>query len=178
MRRGEVLGLTWDDFDAERRTLTVRRALSQVGPTQVIVKEPKTGRSRSVVIHDSMVEELTKHRQWQLGLKEALGCEYSDKGRICANPDGGMMTPSLLSKQFKRICRANRIDLTFHGLRHTQATTLITSGVPVRVVSERLGHSNTSITQDIYTHVLPHMQEKAAEVIGQLMDGDRDDARE
>ena len=81
-----------------------------------------------------------------------------------------MMTPSLLSKEFKRLAQSVGVDITFHGLRHTQATALIGSGVPVKVVSERLGHANTGITQDIYTHVLPHMQEHAADVVGQMMD--------
>ncbi len=69
------------------------------------------------------------------------------------------------TRTFGRIANHLALPITLHGLRHTHATALIAAGVPVKVVSERLGHASVLITQDIYTHVLPHMQTQAADVI-------------
>jgi integrase len=168
--RREVLALKWEDLDRTAKTLSFRPALSQLTAANVIVEEAKTGKSRTVAIHGAMVQGLVKHPEHQAWLKANLASEYHDEGWVCAKTDGIRMTPSLVSKEFKRLAGLVGVDVAFHGLRRTQAAGLIMSGVPVKVVSERLGHSNTTITQDVYSHVLPHMQEHAANIIGKIMD--------
>jgi integrase len=168
MRRGEALGLKWEDFDEERRTLCVRRSISQV-VGRVFPKEPKSGRSRVVVMPETLVRELVQHRQQQALNKTLLGEDYKDDGWICASGDGSLITPNALGKGFMRLARAAQVKTTLHGLRHAQATQLIMAGVPAKVVSERLGHANTGITQDLYTHVLPHSQQQAADVMERLI---------
>jgi len=164
VRRGEAVGLKWDDFDSERRTLTVRRSLSQV-KDGVVEKETKTDRARVVMIPEMLVSDLKAHRQEQERRKQILGEQYKDEGWICAGLHGERMAPKWLGNQFTRLARSVGVNITLHGLRHTQATALIMAGVPVKVVSERLGHSTVAITQDIYAHVMPHMQQRAAEVM-------------
>jgi len=117
------------------------------------------------MIPDTLVAELEAHRRDQELKKEFLGSEYEDNGWICADPYGRRLSPKWLGNQFSRLAKSVGVRLSLHGLRHTQATMLIMAGVPVKVVSERLGHSTVTITQDIYAHVMPHMQQQAPDVM-------------
>ncbi len=164
MRRGEVLGLKWEDLGIEKCTLNVRRSITQIPGCKPAPKEPKTGRARIVAIPLSIVKLLQAHQAEQLRSAHA-----NDQDWICTHPDGSPITPNAMTKSFMRIRDKLGIKISFHGLRHTQATELILAGVPVRVVSERLGHANTTITQDVYGHVLPHAQREAADVIERML---------
>lgn len=161
VRRGEVLGLQWQDFDTERKTLAVRRSIAEAGG-ELHVKETKTGRSRVVMIPDSLIQALREHKQIQdeLGLNTPW---------ICARTDGSVMTPGAFDEAFRRLRKKIGVGVSLHGLRHTQATQLMAAGIPVKVISERLGHSTISVTMDIYSHVLPHMQTEAVKVIEKML---------
>jgi integrase len=161
MRRGEICALQWQDFDPTAHLLLVRRALSRIRDTQIQVKDPKSGRARVVTINPSLVAALEQHR--------AHSPYTAPADWICARADGTALNPSTLTKAFTKIATRLGLSITFHSLRHSQATTLIAAGVPVKVVSERLGHASVGITQDIYTHVLPAMQQHAADVVEQLL---------
>jgi len=168
MRRGEVLALQWQDYNPMTKTIVIQRALSQISTDNVIVKGTKTDRARVVLINDSMVEELNRHKEKTL--------YNGPTDWICARADGKHHIPRHLTRAFERIARRLGINqLTLHGLRHSHATTLIAAGVPVKTVSERLGHSTVVITQDIYAHVLPHMQRQAADAIELLWQKKDDD---
>jgi len=167
MRRGEVVGLKWEDFSLERRTLTVRRSLCQLRGAGVIEKSTKTGKARVVVLPENVADELAAHRESQQRLAAQPAC---DPPELDMHEYGGhRLSPDVLTKAFRRIACRIGLQINYHGLRHTQATMLIMAGVPAKVVSERLGHSTIQITRDIYAHVLPHMQEQAAEVIGEIL---------
>ena len=85
--------------------------------------------------------------------------------------DGSPIDPDRVSKEFPKLVRAEGLPhLTFHGLRHAHATLALSAGVNPKIVSERLGHSSISVTMDIYSHVLPGMQEEAALAVEQLLD--------
>lgn len=171
MRRGEVLGLQWQDFLPEKSTIIVQRALSQLSDDNVIVKGTKTDRVRVVLINPSLVEELNRHR---------TASRYNKPTDwVCAGPDGNHLVPRKLTRYFEGLVDRLGIDITLHGLHHSHATALIAAGVPVKAVSERLGHSTIVITQDTYAHVLPTMQIQAAETMekiwkmkGNATDGD------
>lgn len=168
LRRGEVLGLKWQDLDANARTLAVRRSICRVGGRN-IVKSTKTGKSRVIKIPAVLVEELQRHRKAQESLS-ALKPSFKPEGWMF--PDtrtGETLNPQALGSAFDRIAGELGIGVTLHGLRHTQATTLMAAGVPVKVVSERLGHSTTAITLDTYSHVLPHLQDSAADVMEDVL---------
>lgn len=162
VRRGEALGLQWQDFDPEHKTLAVRRSIAQT-PGELHVKETKTGRSRVVMIPDNLVQALQEHRQTQA----TLGI---DTPWICARMDGLVMKPGAFDEAFRRLRTKIGIKVSLHGLRHTQATQLMAAGVPVKVISERLGHSTVAITLDVYSHVSPHMQAEAVKVIEAVWD--------
>jgi integrase len=154
LRRGEVLGLRWQDVDFKNSTLQVTQAVELVGG-KIAIKPPKTERSaRTIKIPSSPAAELERHRKEQLEqrLKVGLG------GRselVLTTPLGETVNPDWLTEAFvKRVASTGLKPITFHGLRHTHITLLLKGGVPVHIVSARAGHSRPSITLDTYCHLL------------------------
>lgn len=112
------------------------------------------------------ITALRKHRKEQAREKLLLGYEYKNSGLVCAQKDGTPINPGSLSKTFLAIVRRTGLPhVRFHDLRHTHATQLLRQGINPKVVSERLGHASVSVTLDIYSHVLPGMQQEAAKKI-------------
>jgi len=166
MRRGEILGLLWQDVDLNAATATVCRSLQQVRG-KVSFKQPKTARSRRLVTLPALaVDALIRHKARQAEIRLQLGPAYDDHGLVVANPDGMPMSPGAFTHAFILLAKkAGRPRLRFHDLRHGHASQLGRLNVPVKVISERLGHSSVAITLDLYSHVLPGMQEDAARKI-------------
>jgi integrase len=168
-RRGEALGLTWDDLDLEANTITIRRALVPLGAA-VIVSEPKTARGRRRIALDPLtLAALKAHAARQAD--EQTRCEsWSETGYIFTTEEGQPLDPHRISKAFERHLRAAALPrIPLHGLRHTYATLALSSGVNPRIVSGRLGHSTVALTLDIYSHVLPQADQEAAERIAALI---------
>lgn len=165
MRRGEVLGLKWDDVDFENKKIRIKRSLCFVSGQGLIFKEPKTQKSkRQISISQHVVNVLKKHKQKQEFQKEKLWRQYEDNNLIVCTDDGKPLDPRNLLRQFYRLIEeANVPRISFHDLRHTHATILMQQGENPKVVSERLGHSRVGITLDLYSHVSDDLQEQAAE---------------
>lgn len=163
MRRGEILGLRWKDVDLEGATLAVRQSLEQTA-AGLSFKQPKTAKSRRVVALPAFtVEGLKQHRARQATERLALGAAYTDNGLVCPAADGAPWRPNAFSAAFVALIRKTTLQaVRFHDLRHTHATQLLRNGIHPKVVSERLGHATVGITLDVYSHVMPGMQEEAA----------------
>jgi integrase len=153
LRRGEVLGLRWQDIDFKKGTLQVTQSV-EVIRGKLSLKQPKTERSaRTIKLPASVMRDLEGHRKEQLEqrLKVGLG------GRpelVFTSPLGGILRPDTFSDSFaNKVSQAGIRPVTFHGLRHTHITLLLKSGVPVHVVSAT-GHAKPSITLDTYCHLL------------------------
>ena len=166
LRRGEVLGLRWDDVDLEQGSLTVRQCLQRTRGGLSFVP-PKTQRSRrTVALPAFAVERLVQYRGEQAEEILRLGPAYQDDDLVIAREDGSPWSPDAFSKAFRALARkADLPRMTFHCLRHTHASQLCKAGVHVKVISERLGHSTVGITLDLYSHLLPGMDEDAAQRI-------------
>jgi integrase len=162
LRRGEILALRWQDVDLDKGTLAVRQTLEQT-KGGLAFKEAKTQKSRRLVaMPDILVEALRKHRIAQGKQRLALGVTYQDLGLICPQDDGSPRSPNALSCAFRDlVSRLEVRRVRLHDQRHTHATQLFKHNVHPKVVSERLGHANIAITLDVYSHVLPGMQEEA-----------------
>jgi integrase len=161
MRLGEILALKWSDIDLECRECQVVRSLQQTD-AGLSFKTPKTRRSRRTILLPQMaVTALKAHRAQQNEERLLMGAGYDDQGLVFARPDGSMWPPVQFSSDFRRLIRRHGFNIRFHDLRHTHASQLLKAGVPVKVVSERLGHATASITLDVYSHVLPGMQADA-----------------
>ena len=173
MRRGEVLGVRWQDINLEAGRLAVRRSLIPLGG-EVIVSEPKTARGRrSIALDVETVEVLKAQAAKQLQEQQQFGEGWTDSGYLCTKEDGEPYHPEVASRYFRQAVRRAMLPMIRpHDLRHTHATLALQAGIHPKVVSERLGHANISITLDTYSHAIPAMQEEAAERIAELVSGE------
>jgi len=170
MRRGEALGLRWEDVDLEAGRLAVRRALIPHG-RGVIVSEPKTARGRrSIALDPETVEVLKAQAARQLAEQDDWGDAWTDSGHVFTKEDGEALDPEDVTRYFRRTVKAAMLpQIRLHDLRHTHATLALRAGIHPKVVSERLGHAAVSFTLDVYSHAIPAMQEEAANLIAELV---------
>jgi integrase len=176
MRRGEALGLRWDDIDLSEGRLSVNRTLVQVGDyrsgdTGSAWGTPKTARGRRAISLDpETVAALRAHRSRQHQERLAAGSLYGDQGLVFCSRIGHPMHPKVVSNQFRKaVARHAMPYLSVHGLRHSWATLALQAGIHPKIVQERLGHSTISITLDIYSHVNPAMDADAANTVAALI---------
>ena len=176
LRRGELLGLRWQDVDLDAGVIHVRQTAQWLPGEGSIFRSPKTERSRrAVVLAPSTVQVLREHRRSQLEERLAVGAAYQEYGLVFATPLGTPMDPSNLRRAWRRIVKSFGLTgLRFHDLRHAHATLMLLGGVHPKVVSERLGHSSVGITLDTYSHVLPSLQAQAAVSLERLFAAGKD----
>jgi len=172
MRRGEVLGLRWQDIDFDRRRLAIRQTIISID-YQVEISEPKTARGRrSVALDTGTVTALKAHRAAQNQEKLKLGEAYQDMGLVFCRADGTPVHPDRFTQMFDKHVKASGLPrIRLHDLRHTHATLALAAGIHPKVVSERLGHSTVAFTMDVYSHAIPSMEAEAAETIANLVRG-------
>ncbi|MEW6770240.1 MAG: tyrosine-type recombinase/integrase [Bacillota bacterium] len=176
LRLGEVLALRWEDVDLNGLVIHVRRTSVQTKAGEPAYKSPKTAKGRRTVdISPAVVRELKAHRRRQLEWKLRAGSLWQETGLVCTREDGSPINPPSLGSFFRRKAREAGFPISFHDLRHVHASLLLKAGVRLKVVQERLGHSQITVTGDIYTHLLPTMQREAALKLEQLLQPD--DAR-
>jgi integrase len=171
LRQSELFGLMWQDVDLEANRLSVRRILSAAknGP---IFTTPKNDKSRSVRLTPRAVESLHAHRKRQAEEREKLGKPWRDHGLVfCTQVGTPLNRNNVHTRSFKPLVERASLPptLRFHDLRHTFATLMLKGGEHPKVVQEMMGHSNINITLDTYSHVLPDMQDKAADRLGVLL---------
>jgi integrase len=172
MRRGELLGLRWEDVDLDRARLSIVRQLTTIN-YQVAVSEPKTAKGRrSVALDATTVKALRSHRARQNAEHLAHADIWKDTGLVFTHEDGSALHPHRFSAWFEqRRIAAGLPRIRLHDVRHSYATAALSAGVATKVVSERLGHANITITLDTYSHVLPALQEDAADKVAALILG-------
>jgi len=170
LRRGELLGVRWQDVDLNRGTLAVRQSLEQT-KNGLSFKEPKTRRGRRVVtLPPVAAEALRRHKTEQAKARLLLGPAYQDHGLVFRRANGRPIDPAEFSNAFTALVAKSGVRrVSLHSLRHTNATLLLRANVHPKVVSERLGHATVGITLDTYSHVLPNMQEEAAYKLDALL---------
>lgn len=161
LRASEILALRWLDVDLERGTLTIQRILSQVG-AELEFTEPKTEKSRRTIpIPSFAVEELKAHKAAQDEHRKQFGEKYNPEGVVCPDRRGDYRKPKSFAGAVRDTIDRAKLNIRFHDLRHTHASILLSQGVNMKEIQERLGHSNLSTTMNIYLHSAPNMQEEA-----------------
>jgi integrase len=170
MRRNEVLGLKWSDIEVAKKRLHLNRGLVAVGyEVHQTRGKTKTAR-RAIELDDTTVAVLEGWRAYQAVEFAAVGVDGGD-GWVFTDGDGEPVHPHAVYEAFRRIVHNAGIPtMRFHDLRHTHGSLLIAEGVPVKVVSERLGHAHIAHTLETYQHVLPGMQADAARTAERLAD--------
>lgn len=170
MRRGEIAGLRWDDIDFDKQRVYIRQTRGRIG-TEMVISSPKSGNGRLIDLDTETVRRLGEHRERQSLRSGRLGTVNPDRF-VFLTPDFTPVRPDYLSERFLRISvHLGLPRIRFHDLRHTYATISLATGVPINVVSERLGHTNTSVTLNVYSHVMPGMQASAAQDIANFIIG-------
>ncbi|MDZ4250684.1 MAG: site-specific integrase, partial [Candidatus Nanopelagicales bacterium] len=173
--RGEALGLRWTDVDIGRRRASITSSVGRVSG-KIIEGGTKTGAGRRpIALDDSILAALADQRARQHRDRDLVGAGYRDQGLVFASPEGSYVNPEHVSRVFKsEVQRLGLPPIRLHDLRHTWATLALQSGVHPRVVQERLGHSNVTITLQVYSHVVPLMHDEAAATVAGLIEAARD----
>ena len=169
MRRGELLGLRWSDVHLDSGRIEVTQALTTIGyETSFSRLKTKTSR-RCITLDSGTVDQLVTWRKQQAETLETAGLT-NELGLVVTGTNGGPLHPHLASQAFARAHRNLAVtSIRFHDLRHTHASLLLRDRVPIKVVSERLGHSNPAFTMTTYQHVLPGMQDDAARTFAAIL---------
>jgi len=171
MREGELFGLKWSDLHWNAGVLYVQRQVQSVPGKGKIFVEPKTraGR-RAIKLGEGVLHKLRLHKEQQLQQKAFTGRRWVENDLMFPTSVGTPDDPGNLRKDFLRTLeRAGLPMIRFHDLRHTAASIMLNRGVPVIVVSRRLGHAKPSTTVDIYAHLYMESQDEPARIMDEIL---------
>lgn len=159
LRRGEVLGLQWNDIDWRNKTFFVRHNMTDDG-----LVTPKSGETRTVPLTDAISKIIREQKKRQKRFMETFWDEYFRSDFVVTYDDGTLIKPRALSKNFAFVLKKAGLEpIRFHDLRHTAASLMVHEGIELKTISEILGHSSISITADIYGHVIEEKKKQAAQ---------------
>jgi integrase len=167
LRRGEITALRWKSIDLENGQLAVVASTEQTDAGEIREKEAKSGKSRTVALPALAIEELRRWRAMQAEELLRLGERADDSLHVVTLADGSTPQPRSLTHAVSKFLK--EWGVTLHKLRHSHASHLLAAKVHPKVVQERLGHSSIGITLDIYSHLLPNMQNEAAAAVDGVM---------
>ena len=168
LRISEILGLTWNNIDFNDFTITIDK-ITVRDKGQVILKEPKTESSiRTISAPKEIILILKQLKKDRLAAK--LRGEKSHRELIFYDKNLNPIAQDVLSKKFRYFLQENNLKhIRFHDLRHSHVTMLIDAKVPIKVISERVGHSNVNTTLNIYSHALREMDQEASDKISDTL---------
>ncbi len=169
-RPGELKALRWADLDLEAGTVSIQQSGQRVQGVGRVVGQPKTaGSRRPIALGDDMISLLRQYKSSQAAERLLMGPLWQDNGLVFPSELGTMIEDKRLREVFGRIChRANLPHIRPYDLRHSCASLLLAAGVHPKVVAERLGHSSVNLTLTTYSHVLPTLQQDAADTLAGL----------
>jgi len=170
LRRGEALGLRWQDIDFEKRTLRVHQSLARINK-KLVLSEPKTKSSRRILdLPATLAVRLKEHRTRQLEDRMAAGTGWVETGLVFTSGIGTPVDPRHVKRYLDPVLtKAGLPHFRVHDLRHFCASLLLAQGVPLKVVSDLLGHTQIGITADLYTHVLPGVRKEAIDLMDRIL---------
>lgn len=172
LRRGEAMGLRWDDFDRNNGVLRVRRQLKREGGALVTADTKTVLSRRAVNLPSPLVDLLLDHEVRQQAERVRASSRWVDSGYIFTSSIGTPMDPRNLYREFQGLCRrAGLGNWHPHELRHSAASLMLAQGVQIQVVSQVLGHASIRMTADVYGHLLDPDRVRAAEAIGDMLWG-------
>jgi len=167
--RGELLALEWSDLNESTSEINVSKSLEQT-KAGLPIKSTKSEEPRRFSVPDWALDVLRAHRQEQQRDRDLFGPDYKNHNLIFCQPGGAYYSPDRLGARVVELMRKAGLDgVSLHSLRHSHATSLLSNGVPVAVVSQRLGHRDQNITLSVYSHALPADTKAAAKVWNDAM---------
>lgn len=167
MRVGEVMSLTWDCVDLEAQTIKIEKILYRNEFKQWIFSTPKTQSSyRTIKIGDTLTSILRRFHMDQKANKLRCGEYYikQDYDFVCLKENGELLTVDSIKYLSRIVNYELNIPFKFHSLRHTHATMLLEAGANIKAIQERLGHSKSSITMDVYSHATKKMTNESVNI--------------
>ena len=170
LRRGELLGLRWEDVDLDAETLQVVRTLQRVdGRLQLLPPKTRTSR-RTVPLPAPVVEALRVHKVAQGKERLAAGARWVDTGMVFTTTIGTPIEPDNLSRSWYQVRKVLDAPLPrFHDLRHTCVTLLLSEGVAPHIVQQIVGHSGIDVTMTIYAHASLEEKRKALRLLAERL---------
>ncbi len=174
-RRGEVCALRWRDVDLDEGIVRIERSVSATASSGIVVKSTKTGRSRVVSLTPQGIWALTERRAHAERAAAEAGRAFEESALIFSSDALGRCPwrPEVVTRRWGRLRAGIELEqVRLHDLRHFVATELLSAGVDVRTVANRLGHARTSTTLDIYWAWVPARDREAAEHLGALLEAD------
>ncbi len=174
MRRGEALGLRWSDVDLDAGRASIRQTVIAI-QHEVHFGTPKTAKGRRTVSLDATtIAALREHRARQNAERLQIGTGWRDLDLVFCRVDGTPLHPERFTRSFtERVRQLALPKIRLHDLRHGWATLALAAGVHPKVVQERLGHANISITLDVYSHVTASLHGDAADKVAGIVFGAR-----
>ena len=172
MRRGELCGLEWGDIDFRENLIDINKSSLYLAEKGIFEDGTKNFSSKRVIkLPAPIMSLLAEHKKEQATERFKIGDKWEDSNKIFTQWNGKPIHPDTISGWFRKfIAKYHLPDVSIHSLRHTNATLLIAGGTDLRTVSKRLGHSNMTTTGNIYTHAIQTADERAAEVLGNILD--------
>ena len=170
-RRSEICALRWDDIDLDTRMMSITKSLKVIEGV-IDEKRAKTESSiRTIKLSETTIEVIKEYKKWQEAYKLINKQRWIGKDdRVFTALDGTYMYPGTCDHILRKIVKKYNLDpICFHELRHTCASLLINSGVDPKTVSKRLGHADTSITMEIYTHAFEESKNACADRFDEMM---------
>lgn len=177
MRRGEALGLRWSDVNWERGTIHLSQTVvpdqTKAGAAKIQPRTKTASGARTVRLTPTTLALLAEHRDRQRFIRQAAGDRWQDHDLIVATNVGTPVNPGNVMKALHRLADVAGVPrIVVHALRHTAASLLLASGtMSIKQISERLGHSSVAMTLDVYSHLLPDMQDAAALAMERIVAG-------
>ncbi|MDH6109784.1 integrase [Kitasatospora sp. MAP12-15] len=171
LRKGELLGLRWEDLDLAGGTASIRRTLQRTNSSGLTALPTKTQSSeRRIAVPTPCLRSLEQHRDQQRQERETAGAGWKDSGYVFARPDGSPIEGATLTRHFTALLRRARLRrIRFHDLRHSAATLLLEQGVELVVIKELLGHAHIGVTATVYAHVRLRLQRQAIDTLSNVL---------
>ncbi|MFJ1899535.1 tyrosine-type recombinase/integrase [Streptomyces sp. NPDC088115] len=171
LRKGELLGLRWEDLDLAGGTASIRRTLQRTNSSGLTALPTKTQSSeRRIALPTPCLRSLEQHRDRQLQERDAAGTGWKDSGYVFTRTDGAPIEGSTLTRHFNTLLHQARLRrIRFHDLRHSTATLLLEQGVELVVIKELLGHAHIGVTATVYAHVRLRLQRDAIDLLSHAL---------
>ena len=170
MRREELCGLEWKDIDFKTSVIRIERASLYIPHEGIITDTTKNDSSTRYIKAPAVaIQLLREYKRWQAQRRLSMGDRWVDCDRLFTKPDGMPIHPDTIGCWFRDFIRAHDLpDISIHSLRHTNATLMINSGIPLTTIAARLGHADPTTTSKIYIHAIQSADAAAAEQLDMI----------
>lgn len=170
LRREELCGLEWRDINFDTSVISIERASIYIPKVGILTESTKNSSSqRYIKAPSAAIQMLKDYKLWQDERKQLVGDRWQENNRLFTTDFGKPIHPDTITKWFGEFIKANNLpSISIHSLRHTNATLLINSGIPITTISARLGHANPSTTTKIYTHAIQSADAAAADALDNI----------